>query len=181
VFHMDVAKIDRDVAHVAMVVHICCKCLVQMFHLLFQAYVANVLIWMLHIFHIYVARVCSNCFAISVLCCNKYFHVVSYKCFMWMFHMFHAHVASVCSKYFIRFRRMLHSSASCFKDMFRESRGHGPCVEGRGAASWGPADGVHTWCPADEACSSSSWLSGAARAEREEGGESASRPLVGFG
>ena len=35
-FHMDVAKIDRDVAHVAMVVHICCKRPFQMFHLLFS-------------------------------------------------------------------------------------------------------------------------------------------------
>jgi hypothetical protein len=35
VFHMDVVKIDRDVAHVAMVIHICCKRPVQMFHLLF--------------------------------------------------------------------------------------------------------------------------------------------------
>jgi hypothetical protein len=25
VFHMDVAKLDRDVAYVAMVVHVCCK------------------------------------------------------------------------------------------------------------------------------------------------------------
>ena len=25
VFHMDVAKIDHDVTHVAMVVHVCCK------------------------------------------------------------------------------------------------------------------------------------------------------------
>jgi hypothetical protein len=25
VFHLDVAKIDRDVAHVAMTIHVCCK------------------------------------------------------------------------------------------------------------------------------------------------------------
>jgi hypothetical protein len=31
-FYMDVAKVDLDVAHVAMVVHICCKLLVSMFH-----------------------------------------------------------------------------------------------------------------------------------------------------
>ena len=58
---MDVAKIDRDVAHVAIVVHVCCKRPFQMFHLLFQMYVASVLIWMLHMLHTYVARVCSNC------------------------------------------------------------------------------------------------------------------------
>ena len=55
-FHMDVAKIDRD-ARVAIVVHISCKRPFQMFHLLFQKYVASVLIWMLNMFHIYVARV----------------------------------------------------------------------------------------------------------------------------
>jgi hypothetical protein len=27
VFHVDVAKVDRDVAYVAMVVHVCCKLL----------------------------------------------------------------------------------------------------------------------------------------------------------
>jgi hypothetical protein len=30
-FHMDVAKVDRDVAYVAMVVHVCCKHLSQCF------------------------------------------------------------------------------------------------------------------------------------------------------
>ena len=35
VFHMDVYKVDRDVAHVAMVVHVCCKLLFLMFHLFF--------------------------------------------------------------------------------------------------------------------------------------------------
>jgi uncharacterized CHY-type Zn-finger protein len=43
VFHMDIAKIDRDVAHVAMVVHAYCKRPFQI-HLLFQIYVASVLI-----------------------------------------------------------------------------------------------------------------------------------------
>jgi hypothetical protein len=34
-FHTDVAKIDWDVAHVAMVVHVCCKLLFSMFHQFF--------------------------------------------------------------------------------------------------------------------------------------------------
>jgi len=33
VFYIDVAKIDRDVAHVAMTIHVCFKCMFQMFHL----------------------------------------------------------------------------------------------------------------------------------------------------
>jgi hypothetical protein len=35
VFHMDVVKVDRDVAYVAMVVHIYFKLLFLMFHLCF--------------------------------------------------------------------------------------------------------------------------------------------------
>jgi hypothetical protein len=65
VFHMDIVKIDCDcdVTHVAMVVHVYCKRLFQMFHLLFHMYVASVLIRMLHMFHTYVTRVCSKCFS----------------------------------------------------------------------------------------------------------------------
>ena len=61
-FYMDVAKIDRNIAHVVMIVHVCCNGPFQMFYLLFQTYVVSVLIWMLHMFHTYAARVCSKCF-----------------------------------------------------------------------------------------------------------------------
>jgi hypothetical protein len=44
VFHTDVTKIDRNVAYVAIVVHICCKLLFPMFYLFFQTYDASVLI-----------------------------------------------------------------------------------------------------------------------------------------
>jgi hypothetical protein len=44
-FHTDVAKVDRDVAYVAMVVHERCKLLFSMFHLFFLTYVASVFIW----------------------------------------------------------------------------------------------------------------------------------------
>jgi hypothetical protein len=36
VFYMDIAKVDRDVAYVAMVVHVCCKFMFSMFHLFFR-------------------------------------------------------------------------------------------------------------------------------------------------
>jgi hypothetical protein len=36
VFHTNVVKVDRDVAHVAMVVQVCCKLLFSMFHLFFS-------------------------------------------------------------------------------------------------------------------------------------------------
>jgi hypothetical protein len=44
VFRMDAAKVDQDVAYVAMVVHVCCKLLFLMFHLFFETYVASVFI-----------------------------------------------------------------------------------------------------------------------------------------
>jgi hypothetical protein len=43
-FRMDVAKVYRDIAYVAMVVPLCCKCPFPMFHLFFQTYVASVFI-----------------------------------------------------------------------------------------------------------------------------------------
>ena len=44
--YIDVAKVDRDVAHVGMAIHVCFKCMFQMFHLV-QTYVASVFIQML--------------------------------------------------------------------------------------------------------------------------------------
>jgi hypothetical protein len=43
-FCMDVAKVDRDVAYTAVVIHVCCKYLILMFYLFFQTYVASVFI-----------------------------------------------------------------------------------------------------------------------------------------
>jgi hypothetical protein len=61
---MDVAKVDLDVAYVEMVIHIYCKYLFRMFHLL-QTYVASAFIWMLHMLQwldTYVANICSKYF-----------------------------------------------------------------------------------------------------------------------
>jgi hypothetical protein len=66
VFRMDVVKVDRDVAYDASVSEACCKRLFKVFYL-FQTYVASVLIWMLHMFHTYVVRVCSKCFSYFIL------------------------------------------------------------------------------------------------------------------
>jgi hypothetical protein len=43
-FQRYVAKVDRDVVYVAMVIHVCYKCLFLMFHLCFRTYVASVFI-----------------------------------------------------------------------------------------------------------------------------------------
>jgi hypothetical protein len=58
---MDVAEVDQDVAYVVMVLHLCCKRLFSNVLSVFQTYVANVFIWILHMFHIYVASVLSGC------------------------------------------------------------------------------------------------------------------------
>ena len=58
-FRMNVAKVDRDVAYVPMVVHVCCKHLFPDVSSPFQTHVASVFIWMLHMFHTYVASVLS--------------------------------------------------------------------------------------------------------------------------
>jgi hypothetical protein len=64
VFHMDITKVDQDVSYVAMVVHICCKRVFQMFHLFFKR-MLQVCLWDVA----YVSHIC-------------------YKCFIWMLHMF---------------------------------------------------------------------------------------------
>jgi hypothetical protein len=55
VFYMDVAKVDLDVAYVAVALHVCCPRLFQLFHLFFDV-CCKCFIWMLHMFHMYVVR-----------------------------------------------------------------------------------------------------------------------------
>ena len=92
-FHADVAKVDRNVACIAMLVHVCCKRLYLMFHLFF-------------------VHVCCKCFK----CTSQVFHVSSFmccKCCIWMFKSRSGcytccnGVSTVCYKCFICFRRML--------------------------------------------------------------------------
>jgi hypothetical protein len=56
VLHMNVAKVDRGVAHVAL------QAFVQNVSSVFQTHVAGVLTWMFYMFYTYVAKVCSKCF-----------------------------------------------------------------------------------------------------------------------
>jgi hypothetical protein len=72
---MDVAKVDRDVACVTMVIHLCCKRLSLMFHLFFQTYVASVF----HLNVTYVSHISCKCF----------------NCFGRMLQVFHPNVAKV--------------------------------------------------------------------------------------
>ena len=70
VVYIGVAKIDPDVAHVAMAIHVCCEYLFKMFHP-FQTYVASVLFGCCICCNGYVAIVCFlNVSSISDVCCN---------------------------------------------------------------------------------------------------------------
>jgi hypothetical protein len=55
---MNVAKIDQNVAYVAMVVHVCCKSLLQMFHLCFWMYYCKCV----YLYVAYVSHICCKCF-----------------------------------------------------------------------------------------------------------------------
>jgi hypothetical protein len=59
-FYMNVAKVDRDVAYVAMVVHVCYK-LLFLFHLFFRCILQVFLFECCICFRIYVASVLSGC------------------------------------------------------------------------------------------------------------------------
>jgi hypothetical protein len=57
VFHIDVAKVDQNVAYVTMAAHVCCKRLFQMFYLFVHMYVTSVFIYLLDMFYTYFASV----------------------------------------------------------------------------------------------------------------------------
>jgi hypothetical protein len=76
----DDIKIDRDVAYVIMVIHVCFKRMFQMFHL-FQMYVTSV----------------------SSRCCKN----ISGCCICSMANWLYMYVANICSKCFICFTRKL--------------------------------------------------------------------------
>jgi hypothetical protein len=103
--HMDVAKINRDAAHVAYF----CKC--------FQCYVANILkkiysnvccnkcfIWMLHMFHTHITSVLSSCYICFTHMLQVFYLDVAYVldiCCNSMFQIFHLCPTYVASKCFI--------------------------------------------------------------------------------
>ena len=101
-----------------MVVHLCCKRLFPMFHLFFRRMFTSVFIWMLHLFHTYVAnvlsglRICCNGFQVLQLlqryvarvlngCCKSrsdvaYVAMVVHLCCKRLFPMFHLFLSDVC-------------------------------------------------------------------------------------
>jgi hypothetical protein len=101
IFHLDIARVDHNVTHVAMAIHVCFKCLFQMFHLFFHTFVVTVssgccicFTYIMQVFFLDVIYVCSGFFA-----------KVS-KCF--------ANVLDACCKCFSYFVRMLQVFISMF-------------------------------------------------------------------
>jgi len=59
VFYIIVAKVDRDVADVAMAIHICFKCIFQMFHLfqgMLQVFLSGFCNGYTHVFNFFLVR-----------------------------------------------------------------------------------------------------------------------------
>jgi hypothetical protein len=103
VFQMDVVKVDRDVAYVEMVVHVCCKGLLPMFHLCFlDACCKYVYLDVLYMFQTYAACVLSGC------CVWLQWFSSVFRCF---FQVFEKHVSSVSSA-FVRMLQLLYLDVS---------------------------------------------------------------------
>jgi hypothetical protein len=64
VFYMDVTKVDRYIAHVAVTIHVCCKDLFKIFHL----------------FKMYDASILFRCFIYCDAMLQRYFLNVLFEC-----------------------------------------------------------------------------------------------------
>jgi len=91
VFHTDVAKVDRDVPYVAMVVHVCCKRLSQCFSCF-----SDVCCKFVYLDVAYVSHICCKCFYLDVAyVCNDF------QLFLQVFQM---HVSNVLSVFFVCYK-----------------------------------------------------------------------------
>jgi hypothetical protein len=97
VFQIDIVKVDRDIAYVAMVVHVCYKGLFQCF-ICVSDVCCKCFIWMLRMFHTYVASV-------SCGCCI---------CFTYMLQIFHLDVAYVLQWLHTCFPDVCYKCFNCF-------------------------------------------------------------------
>jgi hypothetical protein len=121
VFYIDVAKVDRDVAHVAITIYVCFKCMFQIFHM-FQMYVASVSFGCCRskygsCIYMHVASICFKCFTCFTLMLQLFHLNVAYvfamathvfSSFLWCF----ASVSDICCKCFGCFRTYVASVSS---------------------------------------------------------------------
>jgi hypothetical protein len=98
VLHTDVANIDWDVAHVECVSDECCKCIVPNVLTVSDVY-CTCFIWVLNMFHIYIAivsHICSKCVIWMLhIFCNGYTRVSwCFRRMLQVFQLFRTYVAS---------------------------------------------------------------------------------------
>jgi hypothetical protein len=91
VFQTDIAKADRDVAYVAMVVYLCYKGLLPMFYLCF----GDICCKCVYLDVAFVSHICCRHF----ICMLRIFAMI-FKCFQKLFLVFQKHVSSVSSVFF---------------------------------------------------------------------------------
>jgi hypothetical protein len=106
VSYVDVAKVDRDVAYVAMTIHVCCKCVFKCF---------SYFIWILHMLqwlYTYIASVCSKCFT-CFRCMLQVFLSECCICYSGYIHMLQMYVSivSICCNRCCSPRALTHKQA----------------------------------------------------------------------
>jgi hypothetical protein len=131
-FHMDVLKVDQNVAHVAYVTSVsdkCCKRLFKMFYL-FQIYVARsgCFICFTHTLQKYIPNVSSvfslmlqqlfSCCKLQVFYLNIAYVTVAIhiccKCMFQIFYVFHMYVVSVLTRCCICYGGYTYIASLCF-------------------------------------------------------------------
>jgi hypothetical protein len=95
VFHADVAKVNRDVAYVAVIIHICCKVYVPNVSFVFQHMLQVCLsvccicfTHMMQVFYLDVSYVCNRffkCFHVFLHVFMRMFRMYVALVFIWMF------------------------------------------------------------------------------------------------
>ena len=101
-FQMDVAKVDRDVSYVVIVVRVCCKLLFPMFHLFFRCMLRVLYLDITYVSHIYL-----QVFYLNVV----YVFTMVSSVFLVFLQVFQTHISSVSSA-FVRMLQVLHLNVS---------------------------------------------------------------------
>jgi hypothetical protein len=100
-FHMDVEKVDRNIAYVVMAAYVCCKHLFSMFHLFFgrtlQVCLFGYCICFTHMLQVFYLDVA---------------YVMVYKCFSGVFCKYFRCMFQVFSSVFRRMLQLLHLNVS---------------------------------------------------------------------
>jgi hypothetical protein len=124
---MDVAKVDRDVAFVAMATHVCCNNLFQMFHLFFrrklQVCFSRYCICFTHMF---VSVFSGCCICLQWLSCVFQVFCKCFRHMLQVFHLFRTYVASV--NFIWMLQKWIECCICCNAREERRGREQSPCA-----------------------------------------------------